>query len=150
VPACAEASAGWHSESPAIPGTKKNARLVRISHEVLLECDAPRRRRSAMARRRLRIALSAGPSEHQTPNFVELSALGDQRWATQVFFDRATGGTASASLCSDATSEERVLPNAFGAWRLSFKRVSPKGGTVSLKTIMIAEGANIRQLQYTT
>src|SRR5439155_1876706 len=57
---------------------KQNARLVRILHEVLLECDASWRRRSAMARRRLRIALSACPSKCQAPN-AELSVLGDRR-----------------------------------------------------------------------
>src|SRR6266849_2924926 len=126
-------------------GTKQNARLVRISHEVILECDASRRRRSAMARRNLRIALSVCPSKHRTPN-AELCALGDQRWAMQGFFDRANGGAISASLCSDATSEERMLANAFGSGRFSFERAAVKGGSSSLKTIIIAEGANIRQL----
>jgi hypothetical protein len=78
--------------------------------------------------RRLHIAPSACPSkhEHPTPNFAELSAFGDQRRAMQVFFDRATGATASASLCSHAMSEECVLPNSFGAGRFSFKRAPPK------------------------
>jgi hypothetical protein len=57
----------------------------------------------------------------------------------QVFFDRATGAV-SASLCSDATSEERVLPNAFGLGRFSFKRAPPKRGSASLKTIKFAQG----------
>src|SRR5713101_7289383 len=65
-------------------GTKQNARLVRISHEVILECDASRRRRSAMARRNLRIALSVCPSKHRTPNAELLcigrSAMGDARF----------------------------------------------------------------------
>jgi hypothetical protein len=59
-------------------------------------------------------------TKHPTPNFAELSAFGDQRWTMRVFFDRATGGTAWANLCSDATSEERMLSNAFGAGRFSF------------------------------
>jgi len=99
-----------------------------------------------MARRRLRVAFICMSVE--IPN-AKLSAFGDQRWAMRVFFDRATGGTASASLCSDAMSEERVLSNAFGAGRFSLKRAQPKGGSSSLKTVIIAEGANIRQLQYT-
>jgi len=82
-------------------------------------------------------------TERPTPNFC---ALGDQRWAMQGFFDRANGGAISASLCSDATSEERMLANAFGSGRFSFERAAVKGGSSSLKTIIIAEGANIRQL----
>ncbi len=54
-------------------------------------------------------------TKHPTPNFAELSAFGDQRWEMRVFSDRATGEAASASFCSDAMSEERVLSNAFGA-----------------------------------
>ncbi len=68
-----------HPRSPKA-SAKQNARLVRILHEVLLECDASWRRRSAMARRRLRIALSACPSKakHPTPNFLYW-AIGDER-----------------------------------------------------------------------
>jgi hypothetical protein len=114
-----------------------------------VRCVAPLPERYGAQETSRRFICRPVETPHPTPNLAELSALGDQRYAMQVFFDRATGGTASASLCSDATPEERVLPNAFGAWRFSFKRVSPKGGSVSLKTIIIAEDANIRQLQYT-
>jgi len=126
VPTCAEASAGWHSESPSDFGDETKYPSRTHFAGSALERDASRRCRSAMAHSRLRVALSQAPSKHQTPNFAELSAFGDQRFAMQVFFDRPNGRPSSTSLCSDAAPEEHVLPNAFGAGRFSLKRAPPK------------------------
>jgi len=65
-------------------------------------------------------------------------------------FNGPNGGAISASFCSDATSEERVLANAFRPGGFSSERAAMKAGSSSLKTIILAGGANIRQLQYTT
>ena len=65
-------------------------------------------------------------------------------------FNGPNGEPISASFCSDATSEERVLANAFRPGGFSSERAAMKAGSSSLKTIILAGGANIRQLQYTT
>jgi hypothetical protein len=97
--------------------------MVRISHVVRgSACVAPLPKRNGAqeASRRFICSPVETPNTRRRtlPNFL---AFGDQR-------------------CSDATSEERVLPNAFGLGRFSIKRAPPKGGPAPLKTIIIAQG----------
>jgi len=109
---------------------------------------APPKRYGAQKASHRFICMPVETTKHPTSKLCRTFCIGRSAMGDASFFNGPNGGAISASLCSDATSEERVLANATG--RFSSERAAVKAGSASLKTIIIAGGANIRQLQYTT